>query len=167
MKTKKELIFKNYIPPKNKPILALLFARFPLLIPGIPWIIRKRLKYCKNINFIPGFRFLYGNIHATDVSFNDTFFMDYAPVYIGKGTKFSLENIVITSTHDLKDFATVRAKPIIIGKNVWVTTRCVILGGVTIGDNSIIGAGSVVTENIPANCLAAGNPCKAIKPIKR
>ncbi|OGM31314.1 hypothetical protein A2803_03930 [Candidatus Woesebacteria bacterium RIFCSPHIGHO2_01_FULL_44_21] len=165
MKSKKEIVFKNYIPPKNKLILAILFARFPLLIPGISWVIKKHLRYCKNIKFIPGFRYLYGNIHASDAVLNDTFFMDYAHVYIGKGTKFSLENMVITSTHDPQNFNIVRAKPITIGKNVWITTRCIILGGVTIGDNSVIGAGSVVTSDIPPKSFAAGNPCKVVKKI--
>jgi acetyltransferase-like isoleucine patch superfamily enzyme len=50
-----------------------------------------------------------------------------------------------------------------IGKNVWVTTRCIILQGVTIGDNVIISAGSVVVSDIPSNCIAGGNPAKVIK----
>lgn len=54
-------------------------------------------------------------------------------------------------------------KPIIIEDNVWLGMNVTILKGVTIGENSIIGANSVVTKDIPANCLAAGNPCKIIK----
>lgn len=164
---KKEIVYKNGIPPKNKFILAILFLQFTLMVPLFTWIIRKHLKHCKNIYIIPGFRYLYGNIYAKNVALNDTFFLDYAPVYIGEGTKFSLENMVITSAHDRKDFNIVRASPIIIGKNVWVTTRCTILGGVTIGDNTIIGTGSVVTKDIPANCFAAGNPCKVIKYFRK
>ena len=53
--------------------------------------------------------------------------------------------------------------PIHIGDNVFIGTRCIILKGVSIVDNSVIGAGSVVTKSIPANCIAAGNPCKVIK----
>ena len=55
--------------------------------------------------------------------------------------------------------------PITIGNNVWIGGSAVICPGVTIGDNSIIGAGSVVTKDIPANVIAAGNPCKVIRPI--
>ena len=47
--------------------------------------------------------------------------------------------------------------------NVWITTNVTILPGVTIGENTIIGAGSVVTRDIPANVYAAGNPCRVIK----
>lgn len=50
-----------------------------------------------------------------------------------------------------------------IGNHVWVGTNVIILKGVTIGDGVVIGAGSVVTKNIPANCLAVGNPAKVIK----
>lgn len=53
--------------------------------------------------------------------------------------------------------------PVTIGSNVWIGGSSIILPGVTIGDNTTIGAGSVVTKSIPANCLAAGNPCKIIR----
>jgi len=55
------------------------------------------------------------------------------------------------------------SKPIILGKNVWLGVRVIVLKGVTIGDNAVIGAGSVVTKDIPANCLAAGVPAKVIR----
>lgn len=57
------------------------------------------------------------------------------------------------------------AKPITVGNNVWIGGNVVILPGVTIGDNTTIGAGSVVTKNIPSDVVAVGNPCKVIKNI--
>ncbi|MGO4709936.1 sugar O-acetyltransferase [Chryseobacterium sp. 2TAF14] len=57
------------------------------------------------------------------------------------------------------------AHPIIVGDNVWFGGNVVVLPGVSIGNNSIIGAGSVVTKNIPGNVIAVGNPCKVIKSI--
>ena len=57
------------------------------------------------------------------------------------------------------------ALPIKIGNNVWIVAGSHILPGVSIGDNTVIGAGSVVAKNIPANVLAVGNPCKTIREI--
>lgn len=56
-----------------------------------------------------------------------------------------------------------RELPVEIGKNVWIGMNSTILPGVKIGDNSIIGAGSVVTRDIPSNCLAYGTPCRVAK----
>lgn len=57
-------------------------------------------------------------------------------------------------------------RSISVGNNVWIGGNVVVVPGVSIGDNSIIGAGSVVTKNIPSNVVAVGNPCKVIRPIK-
>jgi galactoside O-acetyltransferase len=55
--------------------------------------------------------------------------------------------------------------PVHIGRNVWIGSGVQILPGVTIGDNSVIGAGSVVTNNIPANVVAFGAPCRVVREI--
>ena len=57
------------------------------------------------------------------------------------------------------------AKPIVVGNDVWIGGNVCVMPGVTIGDNTIIGAGSVVTKDIPSNVVAVGNPCKIIKEI--
>jgi maltose O-acetyltransferase len=100
-----------------------------------------------------------------NVGLADTYILAYAPVNIGSNCSFSYRNIIITSTHDINNFNTVVAKPVFIGNNCWITTNVTILPGVTIGDNCIIGAGSIVTSDIPSNVFAAGNPCKVIKKI--
>ena len=56
-----------------------------------------------------------------------------------------------------------KTKPIILKDNVWIGDRAIVCKGVTIGENSIVGAGAVVTKNIPANVVAAGNPAKVVK----
>lgn len=56
-------------------------------------------------------------------------------------------------------------RPVVIGNNVWIGGNTVILPGVHIGDNAVIGAGSVVTGDIPPWCVAAGNPCRVIRTI--
>ena len=59
-----------------------------------------------------------------------------------------------------------KSAPVVIEDDVWIGAHCSILQGVTIGARSIIGAGSVVTKSIPADCVAAGNPCRVIKNLK-
>lgn len=58
------------------------------------------------------------------------------------------------------------AKPIKVGNNVWFGGNVVVLPGVTIGDNCVIGAGSIVNKDIPSNTMAAGNPCRVIKSLE-
>lgn len=69
----------------------------------------------------------------------------------------------ITRRNKQQDKKATQGKPIIIEDDVLIGTRCIILKGVTIGARSIIGSGSIVTKSIPADCIAAGNPCKVIK----
>lgn len=160
-------IDKNVIvgaPPRKNPfIIGILFLRFPIYFSLFKNIIRGYLTHSRNIDFSPGFQFLYGNIYAEKAFLCDTFFADYAPVYIGEGTHFSFQCMVLTSKHDPKDFLKIIMEPVTIGKNVYIGPRSIILDGVTIGDNAIIGAGSIVTKDIPPNVFAGGNPCKVIK----
>ncbi len=65
------------------------------------------------------------------------------------------------------DEAEAKSKPIIIGKNTWVGGRSAILKGVTIGDNSIVGFGSVVTQDVPPNVIVAGNPARVVKQLNK
>lgn len=69
----------------------------------------------------------------------------------------------IGDTDDHPERLDTKPAPVVIGDNVFIGMHCLILKGVTIGENSIIGAGSVVTKDIPANCVAAGVPCKVIR----
>ncbi len=55
------------------------------------------------------------------------------------------------------------SRPIVLGRNVWLGVRVIVLKGVTIGENAVIGAGSVVTKDIPADCVAAGVPARVIR----
>ena len=55
--------------------------------------------------------------------------------------------------------------PVRIGKNCWLGAGVLVMPGVTIGDNSVIGAGSVVTKDIPANVVAVGNPCRVLREL--
>lgn len=74
-------------------------------------------------------------------------------------------NVTITDTdwHSVKAGGAVKSENIMIGDNVWIGLNSTVLKGVEIGENSVIGAHSLVTRSIPSNCIAGGNPCKVIK----
>jgi len=95
--------------------------------------------------------------------------LDVAPVTIGSRTLFGPNVQVYTAMHpiDYKERASglEYSKPIVIGEDIWIGGSAVICPGVTIGDRTIIGAGSVVTRDIPADVFAAGNPCKVIRSL--
>lgn len=71
------------------------------------------------------------------------------------------------SENETFNFCKTQTAPVIIGKNVWIGGGTIILPGVTIGDNTVIGAGSVVTKDTPADTIAYGNPCKVHKANER
>lgn len=128
----------------------------------------KELRLPASTRIAPGFDCRLGNLFVGEaVGLGDTVFFDFAPVLIGDHSRLGFRNIVVTSTHDFSEFETVHARPVVIGSNVWVTVGVIILPGVTIGDGSVIGAGSVVVDDIPPGVLAAGNPCRPVRPIER
>ena len=95
--------------------------------------------------------------------------VDDTHIYIGDDTMFGPNVTLATAGHPL-DPALRRAAyqqnaPIHIGSNVWIGAHCVVLPGVTIGDNSVIGAGSIVSRDIPADVLALGTPCTVVRAL--
>jgi maltose O-acetyltransferase len=94
--------------------------------------------------------------------------LDVCAVRIGDFTLFGPAVQIYTATHPLEaELRRTRefAKPVTIGSDVWVGGAAVILPGVTIGSRCVIGAGSVVTRDIPDDVFAAGNPCRVIRPL--
>ena len=95
--------------------------------------------------------------------------LDSAKVHIGDNVLIGPNCSFYTSTHPInyieRELGTELAKPINIGNNVWLGGNVIVLAGVTIGENSVIGAGSVVSRDIPPNTVAVGNPCRVIKNI--
>ena len=95
-------------------------------------------------------------------------FQDQGGISIGDGSLLG-HNVIIATLNHMQEPSrrqSLLPKPVVIGNNVWIGASVTILPGVTIGDNAIIGAGSVVTKDIPANSVAVGSPCKVIKSIK-
>jgi len=99
----------------------------------------------------------------------DCVFLDCGKITIGDnvlmGPKVGLYAVGHPIDPVLKAEGYIVPYPITIGNNVWIGGSVTVCPGVTIGDNTVIGAGSVVTKDIPANVVAAGNPCRVLRPI--
>lgn len=95
-------------------------------------------------------------------------FQDQGGIEIGDGSLIGHNTTIATLNHDFNPDkrANLHPSPVKIGKNVWIGSDCTILPGVEIGDGAVIGAGSIVTKNIPANSIAVGNPARVIKQIE-
>lgn len=101
------------------------------------------------------------------VNQNCTFY-DLGGLDIGDDVMIGPNVSLITSGHPLEPSrrrsATI-GKPIVIEQNVWIAAGVIVIGGVTVGENSVIAAGSVVTKNVPPNTLVGGNPARVIRSI--
>lgn len=95
-------------------------------------------------------------------------FQDQGGITISDGCFIGHNVNIATLNHDISPYnrAALHPKPVFIGKNVWIGSDSTILPGIYIGDSAIIGAGSVVTKDIPENAIAVGNPCRVIKYIE-
>ena len=95
--------------------------------------------------------------------------MDSGKITIGNNVFIAPNVCIITEEHAMDVEQRLQGleytHPVTIGDNVWICAGAIVLPGVTIGEGSIIGAGSIVTKDIPANSLAVGNPCKVIRTV--
>lgn len=104
---------------------------------------------------------VYANLNLTLV--------DDTHIYVGDGTMFGPNVVIATAGHPILPQLRERVgqfnMPVHIGKNCWLGAGVIVLPGVSIGDNTVVGAGSVVTKNIPANVVAVGSPCRVLREI--
>lgn len=119
------------------------------------------------------------NIHVgNDVFFNyNCTLLDISPITLEDGVWLGANVTIATPCHPLIADERINqnypdgyhdleySKPVRIQKNAWIASNVVICGGVTIGEGAIVGAGSVVTRDIPAGCIAVGNPCRVLRQI--
>ena len=119
------------------------------------------------------------NIHVgNDVFFNyNCTLLDISPITLEDGVWLGANVTIATHCHPLIADERINqnypdgyhdleySKPVRIQKNAWIASNVVICGGVTIGEGAIVGAGSVVTRDIPAGCIAVGNPCRVLRQI--
>ena len=129
-------------------------------------------KIGKNYYIEPPFHANWGcNLHVGDnfyANFNLTV-VDDTDIFIGDNVMIAPNVILATGTHpicpELRKLNYQYNLPIYIGNCVWLGAGVIVLPGVHIGDNSVIGAGSVVTKDIPCGVVAVGNPCRVIRKI--
>lgn len=134
-------------------------------------ILKELLGACTgNIEILSPFYCDYGfNIFAGDNLFMNynCIILDCARVTLGDNVFIAPNVQLYTGHHPVIAAERIKgpeyASPITIGNNVWLGGGVIVCPGVTIGDNTTIGAGSIVTKDIPANVVAAGNPCRVIR----
>ena len=136
-------------------------------------ILRELLGTCHPLTFIePSFRCDYGfNIHTHGFVFinYNCVILDTSPVHIGGGA-FIAPGVCLSCAGHAMDAEQRTAgvgtsRPITLEEDVWIGANVVVCGGVTIGKGSVIGAGRVVTRDIPAGVVAVGAPCRPIRPV--
>ncbi len=105
------------------------------------------------------------NVYA---NFNLTL-VDDTHIYVGDYTMFGPNVTIATAGHpilpELREKGLQYNFPVHIGKNCWIGANALILPGITVGDNVVIGAGSVVTKDLPSNVVAVGNPCRVLREV--
>jgi maltose O-acetyltransferase len=126
----------------------------------------------EGVEIRPPFRCDYGsNIHIgarTFANFN-LVALDVASITIGEDVQIGPNVQLLTPTHptepELRRAKLEAAKPIVIGDNVWLGGGVIVCPGVSIGENTVVGAGAVVTRDLPANVVAVGNPARVIRSV--
>jgi maltose O-acetyltransferase len=139
-------------------------------IPNRKSVLKDLLGMGENADIQAPFYCDYGsNIYAGEklfINFN-CIILDCARVTLGDNVFLAPNVQLYTAHHPINAAERIKgpelASPITIGDNVWLGGGAIVCPGVSIGDNTTIGAGSVVTKNIPANVVAAGNPCRVIR----
>jgi len=113
---------------------------------------------CRHVHFGKN---VYANFNLTLV--------DDTHIYVGDNTMFGPNVTIATAGHPILPELRLKGYqfnlPVRIGKNCWLGAGVIVVPGVTIGDNTVIGAGSIVTKDIPPNVVAVGNPCRVIREI--
>jgi acetyltransferase-like isoleucine patch superfamily enzyme len=100
-----------------------------------------------------------------DCGFSGTVIGCFDRIVIGHRVKCGANTLITDGDWHSEDPRSSKPRPIVIGDDVWLGVNVTVMKGVTIGENSLIGAGSIVTKDIPPNVIAAGSPCMVIRPL--
>jgi maltose O-acetyltransferase len=183
-KTQKQRMLAGELYMANDPELAEAYARAQAVLtefnatrgddlPALRHLLATLLGHLgENAIVKPAFRCDYGlNISIGARSFvnYDCVMLDCNKITIGEEVQIGPGVHIYTATHPL-DAPTRRsgleaAHPVTIGNGVWLGGRSVVCPGVTVGDNTVVGAGSVVTKDLPAGILAVGSPCRVVRAL--
>lgn len=150
-----QLIFKfNHTMPGTEEYLSLMHRIFPAMGAGsrvgtpLTAIRPHKVSIGKNVVVMPG-----------------CLMMGAGGITIDDGALIAANVQLISNNHDLYERQVITCRPVHIGKNAWIGAGATILPGVRIGDNAVVGAASVVTRDVPADTIVAGNPAKVIRRI--
>lgn len=102
---------------------------------------------------------------GNNCGFSGTVIIAFRSIKIGNNVRCGANTFIFDADFHLDDPRVGEPIPTIIEDNVWLGINSIVMKGVSIGKNSVIGANSVVVKDIPANVIAAGNPCRVIKPL--
>lgn len=114
---------------------------------------------------LSGVRFHMVSIGSNVVIMPGCLMMAAGGITIDDGAMIAANVQLISNNHDLYERQVITCRPIHIGKKAWIGAGATILPGVTVGDNAVVGAASVVTKDVPADTIVAGNPARIIKRI--
>jgi len=147
----------RYVQLKGRPLVI---NRGKILIGDRVWIDSTTVR-CEFVTMLPHAVIEIGD--RTSINYG-TSISAHMFVHIGADCRIGpYTNIVDNNFHDILDrSATPPSRPVIIGNNVWIAGRAVIIPGVTIGDDAVVGVGAIVTENVPPRSVVMGNPARLV-----
>tara|TARA_B100002049_G_scaffold223807_1_gene194654 strand:+ start:11006 stop:11623 length:618 start_codon:yes stop_codon:yes gene_type:complete len=139
------------------------------------WLYQKVFGFNKQVywpthftSIVTGHKNIYAGIDTCPGYMPGCYIQGIGEIYIGDYTQISANVGIITANHNIYDSRKHDIKSVHIGKYCWIGMNVMILPGVTLGDNTIVGAGSVVTKSFEdGNCIIAGNPAKIVKKLDK
>jgi maltose O-acetyltransferase len=160
----------RYPARRLRKILLVLGSKLPRTLARLR-LKRRSLRIGQGVEVHSSSRCISGNLVVGDrVVLNDAFIDATALVTIGDDAFFGPGVRILTASHDVglsgrERAKAIRSRPITIGSGAFVASGATILGGTSIGENAVIGAGSLVTGDVPDDCFAAGNPARVVRPL--
>lgn len=169
-------MLKKYLQNTKLYCAVRSYLRLPLRQRFLNWFVQKFVYHTSNLKF--SLHFASRVTHADKLVLSKSarnslsrkggcYIGGYNGIEIGEGTIIAAGVKIISANHKFGDFSQYeKTRPIRIGQNCWLSVNAVILPGVELGDNVIVGAGAVVTKSFPSNCVLAGVPAKVINHLQ-